>query len=88
MSESLPHFHYPHNSSIDLVLAILEHPLGGARVLLHRLTELDLVDLDPDQLVFESGVELEVIRFVDVLAFRNLKYMFFVNIGQTVSDIL
>lgn len=35
MAQSLPHFHDPHNGSIDLVLTILKDPFRCARLLLH-----------------------------------------------------
>lgn len=35
MAQSLPHLHDPHDGGVDLILAILKHPLCGAGLLLH-----------------------------------------------------
>jgi len=71
--ERLPHFHDPHDGSINLVLTVLENPFRSTSVFFNSLAELDLVDLDPNKFVFKSGVELEGIRFLNVFPFWNLQ---------------
>ena len=35
VGQGLAHLHDPNNGGVDLVLTILVHPFGGARLLLH-----------------------------------------------------
>ena len=44
VAQSLPGFHYPNNSGIDLVLPILKDAFGGGLVFLLRFLHLDVVD--------------------------------------------
>ena len=42
VAQSLPHLHDPHDGGVDLVLAVLEHPLLGRLLLVIRLFQLNL----------------------------------------------
>lgn len=63
MAQSLPHFHDPHDSCINLILPILEHSLCGASLLLHLEGEKK-IDLDALQTGEEITAKMNHILFL------------------------
>lgn len=64
-------FHDPHDRRLRLVLPVRRHPLVRLLVLLLRLLELDLVDLDAILRVTEAQVHHELVARVDIFAARG-----------------
>ena len=74
VSDGLAALHNPHNRCLRLVFPIRLHPLVSRLVLLFRLLELDLVDLDTHLGVREFDVERKCVTVADFLALWILGY--------------
>lgn len=71
--DRLATLHDPHNGRLGLEMPVCRDPLVRRLVLLLRLLQLDLVDLDAHLGVCESWIVREGVCRVDILALRVLR---------------
>lgn len=72
MRQGFAHLHDANNGCVDLVLAILEHPLLSGVLLFFRLLHLHLIDLHSEEHIAELRIPLEGVPIFDISTARIL----------------